>query len=83
MSGFSVFVCGRPARPKCSSHDCGRTSAAKCQYPVTRDGKRAECLLDVCRGCVVVVNEKTFCAAHGRAMKQKLSHPPTRTDSEQ
>jgi hypothetical protein len=83
VTGFSVFVCGRRERPTCSSHDCGRTSEAKCQHRVKRDGETAQCLRDVCRGCVVVVDAKTYCAAHGRVMKQKLLQPLTRTDSEQ
>jgi hypothetical protein len=72
VSGVTVFVCGRPPRPKCSSHDCGRKSEARCQYPIREKrpgGATSECLREICRGCVVVIDSKTYCAAHGRAMK--------------
>jgi hypothetical protein len=80
----SFFACGRPKRAKCSSHDCSRYSEAKCQYPIREKrigGTTTDCLREVCRGCVVVIDSKTYCAAHGRALK--LRPAVTRTDSEQ
>lgn len=68
-AGLSYFSCGRRQREKCSSHDCTRPSEARCQHPVKVKGETTECLRHVCRGCVVVVDGKTFCAAHGRAAK--------------
>ncbi len=69
---FTVFECGRLERPKCSSHDCSRHSEAKCQYLIREKrvgGETRECLREVCRGCVVEIDGKTYCAAHGRALK--------------
>ena len=67
---FTVFTCG-VKRASCSSHDCSRPSAAKCQHPVKRDGEQTECLRAVCLGCVVAVEGKTYCAAHGRVVSRK------------